>query len=480
MKSLGKNIFYSTLLSFFNIVYPLLTASYVSRILGAQNIGILNYSQSVVNFLLVFAMLGISTYGVKEIASVRDNQKEKEKVFSELFFIKFYSSIIVYVFYIFLVFSYNEFSQNFSIFFIMSFLLLANIFNLDWFFIGIEDYKILSVRNVVTKILTFLGIIFFVKNKMDINLYTILLVLGQVLGNIWTFLKVRKEINLKFRNLNYRRHYKPLMVFFFSAFIISIYSMVNGILVGMFSSAEKVAFFNRARQLQMIGITVAGVVINVLIPRVSYYYKNDKEKYYEYLKKSLNFGYIFSIPLAIILIFLSKEVNIFLGGEEFSQASTALVILSPLIPIVTVGTWIYLQILVPAGMEKLGILSQLIMAIISTILNFLLIPKYHDIGAAISITISETIGPIFLYFILKRKKMIFLTTNSFYKYFLSGLLMIPIIELLRNFIKGNFKIVMLATTTATFIYFIFLLILKEEITISVLKKIKEKFYEKIR
>ena len=151
----------------------------------------------------------------------------------------------------------------------------------------------------------------------------------------------------------------------------------------MFSSAEKVAFFNRARQLQMIGITVAGVVINVLIPRVSYYYKNDKEKYYEYLKKSLNFGYIFSIPLAIILIFLSKEVNIFLGGEEFSQASTALVILSPLIPIVTVGTWIYLQILVPAGMEKLGILSQLIMAIISTILNFLLIPKYHDIGAAI-------------------------------------------------------------------------------------------------
>ena len=278
MKSLGKNIFYSTLLSFFNIVYPLLTASYVSRILGAQNIGILNYSQSVVNFLLVFAMLGISTYGVKEIASVRDNQKEKEKVFSELFFIKFYSSIIVYVFYIFLVFSYKEFSQNFSIFFIMSFLLLANIFNLDWFFIGIEDYKILSVRNVVTKILTFLGIIFFVKNKMDINLYTILLVLGQVLGNIWTFLKVRKEINLKFRNLNYRRHYKPLMVFFFSAFIISIYSMVNGILVGMFSSAEKVAFFNRARQLQMIGITVAGVVINVLIPRVSYYYKNDKEK----------------------------------------------------------------------------------------------------------------------------------------------------------------------------------------------------------
>ena len=119
MKSLGKNIFYSTLLSFFNIVYPLLTASYVSRILGAQNIGILNYSQSVINFLLVFAMLGISTYGVKEIASVRDNQKEKEKVFSELFFIKFYSSIIVYIFYIFLVFSYSEFSQNFSILFII-------------------------------------------------------------------------------------------------------------------------------------------------------------------------------------------------------------------------------------------------------------------------------------------------------------------------------------------------------------------------
>lgn len=480
MKSLGKNIFYSTLLSFFNIVYPLLTASYVSRILGAKNIGVLNYSQSVVNFLLVFAMLGISTYGVREIASVRDNQEEKERVFSELFFIKFFSSIIVYIFYIFLVFSYNEFLRNFSIFFIMSFLLLANIFNLDWFFIGIEDYKVLSIRNVVTKILTFFGIIFFIKNKMDINLYTILLVLGQILGNIWTFLKVRKEINLKFKNLDYKRHYKPLMIFFFSAFIVSIYSMFNGILVGMFSTPEKVAFFNRARQLQMIGITVAGVVINVLIPRVSYYYENDKEKYFEYLKKSLNFGYIFSIPLAIILIFLSKEINIFLGGEEFSEASKSLIILSPLIPIVTIGTWIYLQILVPAHMEKLGIISQLLMAFISIILNFLLIPKYHDVGAAISVMVSETVGPIFLYFILRRKKMIFLVTNSFYKYTVAGLLIIPIIKLLKSFMQSNFKIVFLATTVAILAYFIFLLILKEEIIISVIKKMKEKFYEKIR
>ena len=131
-------------------------------------------------------------------------------------------------------------------------------------------------------------------------------------------------------------------------------------------------------------------------------------------------------------------------------------------------------------MEKLGIISQLLMAFISIILNFLLIPKYYDVGAAISIMVSETVGPIFLYSILRRKKMILLVTNSFYKYTVAGLLIIPIIKLLKSFMQSNFKIVFLATTVAILAYFIFLLILKEEITISVIKKMKEKFYEKIR
>lgn len=187
MKSLSENVFYNGLLMFFNITYPLLTASYISRILGAENLGLINYSQSIINFLLVLAMVGIPTYGIREIAKVRDNNNEKENVFSELFIIKTVFSIMTFLLYLCFLLFYDRFQKNFLIFFIMGFNLLMNIFNIDWFFSGIEDYKVLSLRNVFIKIIIFAGIIFSVKKQEDYYLYVIFLVLGQGLGNIWSF-----------------------------------------------------------------------------------------------------------------------------------------------------------------------------------------------------------------------------------------------------------------------------------------------------
>lgn len=477
MKSLSENVFYNGLLMFFNITYPLLTASYISRILGAENLGLINYSQSIINFLLVLAMVGIPTYGIREIAKVRDNNNEKENVFSELFIIKTVFSIMTFLLYLCFLLFYDRFQKNFLIFFIMGFNLLMNIFNIDWFFSGIEDYKVLSLRNVFIKIIIFAGIIFSVKKQEDYYLYVIFLVLGQGLGNIWSFFYSKKFIKLKTSNLNYKRHYKALKIFFFSAFVISIYSISNGILLGIFSSPEKVAFFNRARQLQMTGVTITGVIATVLIPRISYYYTNDRKKYFELLDKSLNFSYILSIPLMIGLIFLSKEINLFLGGEEFLPAKISLMILSPLVLIVTLNTWGYLQIIVPAGMEKFGTIIQVIMAVVSIILNLILIPRFYDIGASIAVLISETIGPILSFYILKKKIKVKLLTNSLCKYIVSGIIMAFFIEITKRYFNNNQTLV-LSILGGGIIYFLILIFLKEEIILYILNKIFNKLRRK--
>lgn len=477
MKSLSENVFYNGLLMLFNITYPLLTASYISRVLGAEKLGLINYSQSVINFLLVIAMVGIPTYGIREIANVRDNEIEKQKIFSELFIIKAIFSIITFFLYLCFLYFYDEGQSNFLIFFIMGFNLLMNIFNIDWFFSGIEDYKVLSLRNVFIKIITFIGIIFLVKKIDDYYIYIIFLVLGQGLGNIWSFFYSKKFIRLKIKNLNYKRHCKALGIFFFSAFVISIYSTLNGILLGMFSTPDKVAFFNRARQLQMTGVTITGVIATVLIPRISYYYSNDKEKYFELLNKSLNFSYILSIPLMIGLIFLSKEINLFLGGKEFLPARLSLIILSPLVLIVTLGTWGYLQIIVPAGMEKFGTIIQIIMAIVSIILNLILIPKFHDIGASVAVLISETIGPILSFYILKKKIKIKLLTDSLYKYIISGIIMTFFIEIVKRYFN-NIQTLVLSILGGGIIYFFILILLKEEIILYILNKIFNKLRRK--
>lgn len=474
MDSLSKNIFYNSLLMVFNISYPLITMSYVSRILGAESLGIINYSQSIVSFLLIFSFLGINIYGIREIAQIREKKEELEKVFSELNIIKFCSSLIIFFGYIiFLFFKYNLKDSDLIIFLITSFLLLFNIFNLDWFFSGIENYKVITLRNILVKILVFIGILFIVKEKKDINIYCFLLVLGQILGNIWSYFYSKKYVILKLKNLNFKRHFKGLKIFFISSFVISIYTIVNGIILGIFSLPEEVAYFNRARQIQLIGTTITGAVSTVLIPRISYYYKNNQKEYFFLLNKSLDYNYILSLPIMFGFIILSKEINIFLGGDEFLPAANLLIILSPLVVIISIGTWGYYQIIIPMGMEKFGTTIQFIMAITSICLNFALIPFLKSTGAVIGVLISETVGPVISFYLLKKYKNISvkLLTPSFFKYFLSSIMMSFIIYLVKLQRFRNVFTLLLSICLGSAIYFLSLIVLKEKLILEILKNI---------
>lgn len=474
MRSLSKNIFYNSLLMIFNISYPLITMSYVSKILGAENLGIINYAQSIVSFLLIFSFLGINTYGIREIAQNRE--KEMEQIFSELTIIKFYSSLLTFFIYTLFLFSkYNFKDSNFIIFLLTSLLLLFNIFNLDWFFSGIENYKVITLRNILVKIIIFISIFFLVKNENDINIYCFLLVLGQSLGNVWSYFYSKKYVHLKLKNLNFKRHYKGLKIFFISSLVISIYTIVNGIILGTFSIPKEVAYFNRARQIQLIGTTLTGAISTVLIPRISYFYKNDKKEYFSLLNKSLNYNYILSIPIMTGFIMLSKEINLLLGGREFLPAARLLIILAPLVMIIPIGTWVYYQIAIPMGMEKYETIVQFIMAIISILLNFSLIPFMASLGATIAIFITETIGSYLSFYFLKKYKKISikLLNPSLLKYILSSIIMAFIIYLLKFLKLKNIFILLLSVFLGSATYFFSLIILKENLISEIFKNIKK-------
>lgn len=482
MQSTSKNMIYNSLLMIFNLMFPLISMSYVSRILGADNLGKVNYAQSIITFLMIFAAAGTELYGIREISQSRDDKKKLNQVFSELMVIKIFSSIIVFFMYIlFLVFKYNTTNSfsNLIIFFLTSFTLLFNIFNLDWFFKGIEDYRVITYRSISIKILSFVGMLILVKTVNDVYKYTFLLIIGQGLGYVWSYFYSKKYTNLNFKGLNIRRHYKSLKIFFLSAFVVSIYTTVNGIILGYFSTPDKVAFFNRARQIQGIGTVVTEGITAVLIPRVAYYYKNNREEYKKLLKNSLNYNYILSIPIMLGLIFLSKELNLLLGGEEFLPAARLLVILAPMVVVITIGTWVYYQIMIPMGLEKFSAIMQTCTAIVSIGLNFILIPIFSDLGASIAILSIEIFGPIFSFIILKKVKNISFSilTDSLPKYILASCFMLGIIYLLKlRYSNNNGILVLISIALGSISYFFILFVIKEKVMLDIcsfiLKKIK--------
>lgn len=470
--SIKKNITYNMILQVFNISFPFFTSAYISRTIGAINLGNINFGQAILAWLTIFSFFGIPTYGIREIAKNRDNKKKLQETFSELFTLQLIFSLIIICIYPFLIENFIILKSNSKLFYIFGISLIANIFNIDWFFSGIEEYKVITLRNITIKILTFILIVIFVTTKENYKYYVFLLVIGQLISNIWSFFYSKKKIELRL-TINYN-HLKKLKVFLFSSIVIGIYTILNSIILGFFSPSEEIAYFTRARQLQSLGQTLTLSIMTVLMPRVSYFFENDMEKYNKLLRKSLDYNYIIGIPLTIGLIMLSKELNLFLGGNEFIKAVVPLQIISPLVIIISLGMWGYLQITIPTGQEKLGLSIQIFMALLSIILSFVLIPNYGYIGASIVLLLTESSGTMLSLYLLRKKIKFILITKSLKKYILAGIVMGIGLYFISLLYTGFFSII-LSVIIGALLYSLVLVLLDEKIIKELLEIGKTQF-----
>lgn len=166
-KSLLKNTFYYLVYNILNLLFPLISGIYAARVLSPQSIGEVGYSQNIVQYFVILSFLGIPTYGVREIANIRENKKELNRVYSELFFINFLSTIFFLTIYFILILNIDILRENLKLYLIMGILLFFNIFNINWLYEGLEEFKFISLRNIVFKILSLILLILFVRKDSD-------------------------------------------------------------------------------------------------------------------------------------------------------------------------------------------------------------------------------------------------------------------------------------------------------------------------
>ena len=73
-KSLKINMILNVLKTFMSIIFPLITYPYATRVLGVENFGKINYSNSVITYVALIASLGIASYAIREGGFYRYNQ----------------------------------------------------------------------------------------------------------------------------------------------------------------------------------------------------------------------------------------------------------------------------------------------------------------------------------------------------------------------------------------------------------------------
>lgn len=475
-KSLKYNIVINSIKTVSGLFFPLILFSYVSRVLSVEGIGQIDYVKNVVSFFIIFASLGITAYGTREGAKVRTNKNSLSKFVRELLIINAITTFITYVVFFFLLYFVKEFESYEDLFLIYSLCIGFTALGLDWLYNALEDFQYITVRYVIFQLLALLLTFVFVNSKDDVYIYTLILVLSTVGSNVLNFIHSRKFVSYHIEGrINITKHFTPILILFSNSIIGNVYLMLDTVMLGWMTGAYSVGLYSAANKINRICVGLITSVFIVLLPRVSYYLKsNEIDKYRDLLAKSANYIFLLSLPLGVLLCFLSSDLLLILSGKEFLPGTLCSQIISVIVVLIPLSSMNSNQVLIPLGKEKLLLYSTFIGALINIVLNYLLIPIYAEKGAAIASLAAE----LLVAFITTYNASKIISYNSIFRniwhYFVAVFCMSLSILPLMLLTSGLFRAV-LVSIIGLFIYILCLLYFRDKYLNDLLINIYSKF-----
>lgn len=386
-----KNFIYNVLYQILIMILPLITAPYIARVLGAEKIGIYSYTYSIAYYFVLFGQLGLNVYGNRSIAIVRDDKEKLSKTFSSIFIVQLFISIISCICYLlFIIFSSSEYRLIFIIQFVF---VLSCVFDINWFFFGIEKFKLTVIRNTIIKIATVVCVLLFVKTQADLWKYTTIMAVGSFLAQLVLWSQIRKYTEFKKCTFDECKvHIKPIIILFLPTVATSIYRVMDKIMLGSCTEMKELGFYENSEKFIAISMGVINALGTVMIPQVSNLIANKEfKRVKEYIHKSMEGIFILAFPIAFGLAGIAPILSVVFYGAEFERCGSIIPILSFSIMFSTWANVLRTQYLVPNKRDKEYIISMFAGSIVNLFINILLIPKYGAIGAAIGTVSAEAV-----------------------------------------------------------------------------------------
>lgn len=468
MKKVSVNFFYQSLFQITKIIIPIISIPIVSSALGPAGVGKYNYTNSIVQYFILFGSMGISIYGNREIAMV-SKQKEKLTVtFSEIFFLKaILSSLMLMIYYAFIFF------RDDSIFlFVQSLSLIAVLFDVSWLFMGVEDFKRTSLVSLVIQILTLISIIYFVKSPSDTLGYIFIQAFGNLLSQSLVWFFVSKYARLVKVNLKAcLSHVKGSFNYFIPQVAIVLYTNLNKTILGIFIGVASVGFYTSSLTLNNVFITIITTIDIVLLPHMSgLFAKNNVQKIISLMEKTIHLQLFFSIPLMFGVLTVYDKLIPWFFSEKFLFINNVVPIFSILIVITPLGMAISRQYLMPIGKTSDYNKSVILGAIINVCSNLLLIPLFGFYGVVISNILAELfVTTIRTYYFLKETSFKF-KVSKIVNIFIASFIMMLITRFVTQNLNASFLTNLIQMTVAIPIYILLVSIFKSNIAFDLIKE----------
>jgi len=402
-----RNFLYNLFLTISNYIVGLIVFPYISRVLGVANIGVVGFVDNSINYFILFATLGISTIGAREIARVKANKVNLNSVFNSLITLSSIFLAGVLIVYFVLIYAVPNFSQYKNLFLIGVAKLIFTIYSIEWFYRGIENFKFISIRNGVVKLIYLILIFLFVREEQDVETYFLLTVLSIVVSSLINLWYSRRFISFTFKNITILPFVKQVLYIGSYSLLTSMYTTFNIMYLGFVCSSIEVGYYWTALKVYTIIMGFYTAFTGVMMPRMSgLVVRLEFDKFNELIKKSFDLLLSFVLPLIIVSTILAPQLIFILAGAGYEGAITPMQIIMPLLLVVGVAQIIAIQVLMPLKHDSQILRASIIGAVIGVSGNLIFVSKYGSIGTACVLLISETIVTAYYIFYSHKQKII--------------------------------------------------------------------------
>lgn len=460
-----------------NILFPLITFPYVSRILQVDLLGKVNFYTNIANYATMLASLGLTTYGIRAVAKVRDNKKVLSKTVVELLLINIVTTIILVLALIVSIAYIPQFKENIILLLLNCILILSSPFSLNWLFSGLEQYSYITRRALIFKTISLLSVFIFVQDKNDYIIYALILILSTVLSYICNFIYSKKFIVYSNYNLECKKHLIPMLTLFASILAINVYTHLDIIMLGFIKGEKDVGLYTTAVYVKAALLTFVNAISAVLLPRISFYVAEGKfAKIKNVLNRSISIIMMITVPLTVFFIFEAADTIMIIGGTNYLDAVPCMIIIMPILLISGFSNITGNQVLIPYGLDYYFMKAVITGAVVDLVLNVVLMPRLGCVGAAIATLSAELVQmSIQLFFSWKYISNSF-NYKSIFCYILAVVLSSFILDIVRGLtLNLRFDIVRLIILFSAFfgVYIISLFLLKEKEFYSLICDIKK-------
>ena len=475
-KSLKKNFLMNVLLTLSNFIFPLITFPYVSRILLPIGTGRVTFAVSLISYFVMFAQLGIPTYGIRAVAKVRDDREKLTRTVQELFIINLVMSAAAYALLLIALFTVPRLFEDRTLYLIVSLNIFFSLIGIEWMYKGLEQYTYITVRSIIFKFIALIAMFVLIHKQADYVIYGGISIFASSASAVLNFINARRYISLKpTGGYSFRPHLKAVAIFFAMAVATTVYTNLDVVMLKFMTTDADVGYYNAAVKVKIILVSIVTSLGAVLLPRASYYVEHhEMDRFHEITGKALNFVFLFAAPVSLYFTLFARPGILFLSGRAYGGSVLPMQIIMPTVLFIGITNILGIQVLVPTNREKHVLYSEIIGAVTDIVLNALLIPRMHAAGAAVGTLAAELSVLIYQYAVL-RKEMRSSFKAVHYVRILIGLVLgaaascwVPILNL------NNFVTLLISAVLFFGVYGGWLALLKEPLVLESAATIKKK------